>query len=300
MTTAGNSSASLLARATLAVVLGGGCNQLLGIETHALPGDDAAVTSRDGGSDEPGPGVDTASSDDQRDDESDDEGTAPDGAVGNPCLSIHVDNQTAVNGDGPAHYAVAAWALYLVPSADVQAALFSVWAPLHVYDPAYGVFKSARAHAPPYDHELEAGLEQAGFTNTGCINRAQLTQNSDLILSLVVVPSPDAPIGTSFDLPGTTKVVLGSTLLKGSVYANGSLLGSELTQSFPNPESLYAGAQPPLAGSTHLIANFDLMTFMWPGVKNVPGNYGFVLTIANTGDPSQPSPTQQSVQFTIE
>jgi hypothetical protein len=300
MTAPRNAGVSVFARATILVVLASGCNQLLGIEERSALAPDAAGS--DGSSKEAAAGADSGGRDGSAITDGSAELEAPgtDVPISDPCLAIHVDPQTLapVAGNGPALWSVASWALYLVPSSDVQAALFSVWAPLHVYDPAYGVFKSATPHLPPYDHELAAGLEQAGFTNTGCVNRASLTQNSDLILSLVMVPTADAPAGNSFDGQPGAPALPGAFALQGSLYANGSLLTSDLLQSFPTPSALHPGTSG--MGSTHLVANFDLMSFTLPAVKNVPGNYGFVLSISNSSSPSQPPATQQSVQFTVE
>jgi hypothetical protein len=298
MTGAPDPMVSVLARAALVVVLASGCNQLLGIDQRSALVPEAGATS-DGRAKDAESGTDAGGGDASAisDGSTGFDTVETDVQRGDPCLSIHVDTQTPIVGNQPAPYFVASWALYLVPTSDVQAALFSVWAPLHVYDPTYGVFKSAQAHAQPYDHELAAGLEQAGFKSTGCINRASLTENSDLILSLVVVPTAYAPPGYTFDMPGPGgPALVGPTTLNGSLYANGSLLRSDLLQSFPNAAMLYPQTDPPITGSTHLIANFDLMTFMLPGVKTVPGNYGFVLTIESGGAPA----TQQSAQFTIE
>lgn len=229
---------ALLAVGPLAALLVGGCNEIVGIRAHALV--DASIDS-------------TPSAEANGDD------TAPGGACGKPGVGIE-------SRVGTPSWTSRSWGVYLGPLGDSQSSWTGIWGPKHLPDPQFGLYKSVVSHGPPYDDELITGLTRAGFTNTGCIDTANLPYPSEVLFSLVLVPSATAPSDDSFDVAAPSPVIEEGTLVVNILILRDQTTVDQFEQIVPAATAVYASSpafESGHGGYTHLVLNWvsSLLSF---------------------------------------
>jgi hypothetical protein len=265
------------------LLLVGGCNQLAGIGPHTFDGGDAAqdgdarldshdsrADSRDGGDDDLG---DASANDDS--------GACP--------LVIGPEYGPAVR-----RWQAVSWGIYVVPSGYADDNLRDIWEPKHTADmtlgPKTGLFKSAIAHPPPYDQELDEGLARASHPSSGCLDLSHAPVAGEIIVSVVLGPGQDSDVGTSFDSADEGLVIDDGLLPTAKIFRGNELVVESVPPDNKVPPTKYF--YPGFTGETHVILN-------WGQDQHIslpPGSYELQLRIDSDTTASW---TTQSVLFVV-
>ena len=141
-------------------------------------------------------------------------------------------------------------------------------------------FPTIVLHDPPYDHEFSEGLALTGFAQGASFSVAEFTDPSAVHLGYILVPTANAPTGSSFDFtsgPIIPNNVFPISIL-GDVYQNG--LPFEL-----NAFNISLPAQAGADGRSHFIVeNWENSSFAPPGLPSLVGDYEYRLTIRDANN----------------
>jgi hypothetical protein len=218
--------------------------------------------------------------------------------AGCPALPT-VDPEQITKGNPS--WQLAELAVYVAPIGDMSdgsaatQSFDAVFTPKHVFDTNLNMLKSAIAHDPPYDGEVAAGLTQAGFTNTGCIALSDLNAPSGIIVSMNLVPSASAPVGTSFEQPDGGPVIAFDALNSAAdLYIDGVLVDPYFDSSFPKADFVYGYPDVSLAGFGHLLLNFGENQAFAPTTLTA-GQWELVIKLDDGGANS----TLDAIHFTV-
>jgi hypothetical protein len=160
-------------------------------------------------------------------------------------------------------------------------AISSIVGPKHVFDNAKNLFKSAYAHDPPYDTEIEAGLPATGFTNSGCFELSDLTSPKGIAIAANLVPSQTAATGISFEQPDGGKVIQpGDLTLDGDLYVDNALVDPNFDTTFPKVNFVYDYPKIALDGWGHLLMNWCENQAVSPA-QLTAGSYRFEIRISD-------------------
>lgn len=202
---------------------------------------------------------------------------------------------------GKPSWQLAELAVYVAPIGDPNDASLAtqtfdgVFSPKHVFDTNFNMLKSAIAHDPPYGGEVAAGLLQAGFTNTGCIALADLNAPSGIVISMNIVPSSNAPNGTSFEQPDGGPVIAFDALASsGALSINGVVVDSDFSSTYPKAAAAYGYPDVMLAGFGHLLLNFGENQAYAPQTLTA-GKWDMVITL----DDGMGNSTRDAIHFTV-
>jgi hypothetical protein len=172
--------------------------------------------------------------------------------------------------------------------------LQSLLAPRHQFYSDVGEFGPAVAHQPPYTDEIYDPLAARGITPTQTFSDADFTGLRSVIAVITIVPSPNAPISSSFDFPSgpvipNEKFPITAT---GGVYRNGGTLAPNVYptnatysgyQEFSQPVYVN-GVNPPIPaqGASHLFLTFQASTGTPPVPVPPPdGKYEYRWTLTD-------------------
>jgi hypothetical protein len=133
----------------------------------------------------------------------------------------------------------------------------AVLGPSHVFDSTMNLFKSAYAHAGPYAQEVATGLADAGFPADGCFALSDLTAPRGIFISMNIVPSNTASMGTSFEEPNVAPIIDGYDMtVDADLFINGVLVDPDFDSLYPKVNFVYGYPNPSLDGWGHKILNW--------------------------------------------
>lgn len=152
---------------------------------------------------------------------------------------------------------------------------------------------SARVpHAGPYDQEITQGLASAGLVSKSVFDVSEFTAPQGIFIGFVIVPGPDAPLGSSLDFANGPTIPNANLPIRvaGDVFRNGSLF----------EQDAFGVALDPVAGrdgSSHFVVfGAENSAFAPPGLTDLTGNYEYRLTVRDANQNGY----NVSARFTVQ
>ncbi len=211
-------------------------------------------------------------------------GAGGEGAVDEPPLGAHCVGCTAIPLGAPMWKPVGAVMLAgPLGSSDTNTQPFTdfltpILAPNHKYNPDEGVWGPGDAHPGPYLDEGFAALSAASISMKQSFSTADFTKPSGVFLTLNLVPTDSAPLGSSPDFASGPIIpnALFPVQVDGDLYRGGTLYDGY----FEGDVAGFDAWQPPLLvdGSSHNML-WLAENSSWGLDRTAQGSYEFKISI---------------------